>query len=324
MPTSQVNGQAVATVGAGGLGDAGSRSELVHQPRAELARFQRARARRGARPVQPAARPAAVSGDLRIEPRRVLRGPRRRPAGPALREPRAARPAPRRHGAAGSAHRNHSPRPRLRRPDVRGLAHRDPSRGCSSMAFALCSPQELTPGQNAYLDEYFDTQVYPVLTPLAIDPAHPFPHVHNKSLNLLMRIESNEPHERKRLRRPPGAGGAQPPGPAARRSRRPAAVRAARRRDRPAARCPLRRLSHHRARGVSRHAQQRSDHPGERGHAAACCRRSRKRSASASGGRPCGWRSPSAPTKTSWSSCSRPRHSSSKIATSTRSPARST
>ena len=36
------------------------------------------------------------------------------------------------------------------------------------------------------------------MTPLAIDPAHPFPHVHNKSLNLLMRIESNEPHERKR------------------------------------------------------------------------------------------------------------------------------
>ena len=28
-----------------------------------------------------------------------------------------------------------------------------------------------------------------MLTPLAIDPAHPFPHLHNKSLNLLLRIE---------------------------------------------------------------------------------------------------------------------------------------
>jgi polyphosphate kinase len=54
----------------------------------------------------------------------------------------------------------------------------------------VCSPEELTPSQNAFLSSYFDSQVYPVLTPLAIDPAHPFPHVHNKSLNLLLRIES--------------------------------------------------------------------------------------------------------------------------------------
>jgi polyphosphate kinase len=62
----------------------------------------------------------------------------------------------------------------------------------------LCSPQDLTEAQNAFLDRYFDTQVYPVLTPLAIDPAHPFPHVHNKSLNLLLRIESEKPHTRPR------------------------------------------------------------------------------------------------------------------------------
>jgi polyphosphate kinase len=62
----------------------------------------------------------------------------------------------------------------------------------------LCSPQDLTEAQNAFLDTYFDTQVYPVLTPLAIDPAHPFPHVHNKSLNLLLRIESEKPHARPR------------------------------------------------------------------------------------------------------------------------------
>jgi polyphosphate kinase len=54
----------------------------------------------------------------------------------------------------------------------------------------VCNLDALTPGQNAYLDEYFDTQVYPVLTPLAIDPAHPFPHLHNKSLNVILRIET--------------------------------------------------------------------------------------------------------------------------------------
>src|SRR5205814_7631547 len=42
----------------------------------------------------------------------------------------------------------------------------------------------------------FANQVSPVPTPLAIDPAHPFPHVHNKSLNLLSRIESDKPQAR--------------------------------------------------------------------------------------------------------------------------------
>jgi len=54
----------------------------------------------------------------------------------------------------------------------------------------VCDPDSLTDKQNAFLDEYFDSQVYPVLTPLAIDPAHPFPHLHNKSLNIILRIET--------------------------------------------------------------------------------------------------------------------------------------
>ena len=60
----------------------------------------------------------------------------------------------------------------------------------------LCEAAELTDSQDRFLDQFFDTQVYPVLTPLAIDPAHPFPHVHNKSLNLLLRIESFKPNSR--------------------------------------------------------------------------------------------------------------------------------
>ena len=86
--------------------------------------------------------------------------------------------------------------PRLRRPHVRSVAHRDPPATDQSTASGCASPQELTDSQNRFLDEFFDTQVYPVLTPLAIDPAHPFPHVHNKSLNLLLRIESIKPNTR--------------------------------------------------------------------------------------------------------------------------------
>jgi polyphosphate kinase len=40
-----------------------------------------------------------------------------------------------------------------------------------------------------WLQEYYRTQVRPVLTPLAIDPAHPFPQLLNKSLNLIVRVE---------------------------------------------------------------------------------------------------------------------------------------
>src|SRR5258706_9468708 len=40
-----------------------------------------------------------------------------------------------------------------------------------------------------WLLQYFRTQVRPVLTPLAIDPAHPFPQLLNKSLNLIVRLE---------------------------------------------------------------------------------------------------------------------------------------
>jgi polyphosphate kinase len=52
--------------------------------------------------------------------------------------------------------------------------------------------EELTPGERAYVDGLFRTSIYPVLTPLAIDPGHPFPHVHNKSLNIALLVE--RPH----------------------------------------------------------------------------------------------------------------------------------
>jgi polyphosphate kinase len=48
---------------------------------------------------------------------------------------------------------------------------------------------ELDPSDLAWLEDYYRTQVRPVLTPLAIDPAHPFPQLLNKSLNLIVRLE---------------------------------------------------------------------------------------------------------------------------------------
>ena len=62
--------------------------------------------------------------------------------------------------------------------------------GLRYAGIVVCDPTDLDDAQNAFLDGYFDSQVYPVLTPLAIDPAHPFPHLHNKSLNLILRLEA--------------------------------------------------------------------------------------------------------------------------------------
>ncbi|MGO9835814.1 MAG: polyphosphate kinase 1 [Polyangiaceae bacterium] len=45
-------------------------------------------------------------------------------------------------------------------------------------------PGELSPEAMAELDARFHGEVFPILTPIAIDPGHPFPQVRNKSLNL--------------------------------------------------------------------------------------------------------------------------------------------
>ena len=49
---------------------------------------------------------------------------------------------------------------------------------------ALVSPDELSPKEQAALDLHFQRDIFPVLTPIAIDPVHPFPHVRNKSINV--------------------------------------------------------------------------------------------------------------------------------------------
>jgi polyphosphate kinase len=48
---------------------------------------------------------------------------------------------------------------------------------------------EMEPEDMAWLEAYYRAQVRPTLTPLAIDPAHPFPQLLNKSLYLIVRLE---------------------------------------------------------------------------------------------------------------------------------------
>jgi polyphosphate kinase len=48
---------------------------------------------------------------------------------------------------------------------------------------------ELTNAEKQYYANYFEKSVYPVLTPLAVDPVHPFPQLLNKSLNVAVELE---------------------------------------------------------------------------------------------------------------------------------------
>src|ERR1700736_913193 len=51
---------------------------------------------------------------------------------------------------------------------------------------------DLSPDEKNYYSNYFRTSVYPVLTPLAVDPVHPFPQLLNKSLNVVVELEGKE------------------------------------------------------------------------------------------------------------------------------------
>jgi polyphosphate kinase len=48
----------------------------------------------------------------------------------------------------------------------------------------LVKPESLSADDQAVLDQRFVNEIFPILTPIAIDPGHPFPHLRNKSLNL--------------------------------------------------------------------------------------------------------------------------------------------
>jgi polyphosphate kinase len=52
----------------------------------------------------------------------------------------------------------------------------------------VVSAREITARERRFLDEYFTAQLYPVLTPIAIDPAHPFPFIPNRGLSIVVEL----------------------------------------------------------------------------------------------------------------------------------------
>ena len=62
----------------------------------------------------------------------------------------------------------------------------------------LLSAGQCSAEADHFLAEYFAREVFPVLTPIALDPGHPFPHLRNKSLNLAVRFAPGAPGARLR------------------------------------------------------------------------------------------------------------------------------
>jgi polyphosphate kinase len=56
----------------------------------------------------------------------------------------------------------------------------------------VCEPAVLTASDRAWLEGYFMDRIFPVLTPLAVDPAHPFPFIANLALCMVLKLVREE------------------------------------------------------------------------------------------------------------------------------------
>ena len=107
------------------------------------------------------------------------------------------------------------------KPDIAGMTPRDQLKAISASTHELVAQQyrtynrslipalkhinlhivssheELTREQAAYVDEYFEENVYPVLTPMAMDSSRPFPLIRNKTLNIGALISKKDEKKQK-------------------------------------------------------------------------------------------------------------------------------
>lgn len=79
----------------------------------------------------------------------------------------------------------------------------------------LIEANDVSPEDMAWLETYFLESVFPILTPLAVDPAHPFPFIPNLGFSIVLELENNDdgsmllallpvPRQTKRFVRLPG------------------------------------------------------------------------------------------------------------------------
>jgi polyphosphate kinase len=64
----------------------------------------------------------------------------------------------------------------------------------------LVAYDSLSHGQKSWMRAYFDELIYPVLTPLSVDPGHPFPMISNLSLNLAATVHDPDTGDERQAR----------------------------------------------------------------------------------------------------------------------------
>jgi polyphosphate kinase len=67
--------------------------------------------------------------------------------------------------------------------------------GLAEAGFKLVNAADLSKADHRLLTEVFQERIFPVLTPLAVDPAHPFPYISNLSLNLAVMVRDPMRHQ---------------------------------------------------------------------------------------------------------------------------------
>lgn len=72
------------------------------------------------------------------------------------------------------------------------LLHKEILPRLSAAGIHLLRHEDRSPAQREWVKEYFDREVRPLLTPIGLDPAHPFPQVVNKSLNFIVELSGKD------------------------------------------------------------------------------------------------------------------------------------
>ena len=80
--------------------------------------------------------------------------------------------------------------------EIYSLLRNDLNPALRKAGIAILALEDLNPQQEAVVADYFHRIVYPVLTPLAVDPGRPFPHISNLSLNVAAVVTNGDGVER--------------------------------------------------------------------------------------------------------------------------------